>query len=366
MMTLKSRGLTYMPQESNSNLTVSENNSHSDLPKSNSSNISNSNAVSFQHRVNFSSANSPAGLKGTKDNKSSSNDSNGIDPRQVYLQLFKQSSNEIEQTFMIPELPEIHRTQTILDYLSCFMIHRIGVVYIGSGQTLDEKSILSNTCGSPRYNNFLKGLGTFIKLKDLDTNKFYPGGLETDGSAGDFTIIWFDGITQFLFHVVTMMKGSNCNSKKKHIGNDHTIIVYNESGEEYNFSMIKSEVNCICIEVEPLKNQMNLVKVKTTSELANHYPGHTDPKAMSDLNLPFLVRKMAFHAELAAKVYRSQKDGAIFGGKWCERLRKINRIRSMCVDGQKSGKQGSISSISNQNQKNEEAKTSNIDFTENI
>jgi hypothetical protein len=200
IMSLKSRGLTYSPQENNGSPTASENIAYSDGPRSNSSN-SNSNAVSFQQRVNFSLANSPAGFKGAKENTSSSNGSNGIDPRQVYLQLFKQSSNEIEQTFMIPELPEIHRTQNILDYLSCFMIHRIGVVYIGSGQTLDEKSILSNTCGSPRYNNFLKGLGTFIKLKDLDTNKFYLGGLETDGSAGDFTIIWFDGITQCKFMI---------------------------------------------------------------------------------------------------------------------------------------------------------------------
>jgi len=84
-----------------------------------------------------------------------------------------------------------------------------------------------------------------IYLKDMDTHRFYPGGLDTDGSAGDFTLLWFDGITQILFHVATMMlnKDENCNSKKRHIGNDSTIIVYNESGEEYQFGAIKGSKN---------------------------------------------------------------------------------------------------------------------------
>jgi tuberous sclerosis protein 2 len=88
-------------------------------------------------------------------------------------------------------------------------------------------------------------LGNLIRLKDLDTKRFYSGGLETDGSAGEFTLLWFDGIIQVVFHVATMMpiKEENCNSKKKHIGNDSTIIVYNESGEEYQFNMIKVKVN---------------------------------------------------------------------------------------------------------------------------
>ncbi len=88
-------------------------------------------------------------------------------------------------------------------------------------------------------------MGNLIRLKDLDTKRFYSGGLETDGSAGEFTLLWFDGIIQVVFHVATMMpiKEENCNSKKKHIGNDSTIIVYNESGEEYQFNMIKVKVN---------------------------------------------------------------------------------------------------------------------------
>ena len=103
----------------------------------------------------------------------------------------------------------------------------------------------------------------------MDTHRYYPGGLDTDGSAGDFTLLWYDGITQVLFHVATMMlnKDETGNAKKRHIGNDSTLIVYNESGEEYQLGAIKGEVNCVCIEVVPLKANTNIVKVKTSSDM---------------------------------------------------------------------------------------------------
>jgi hypothetical protein len=40
-----------------------------------------------------------------------------------------------------------------------------------------------------------------------------------------------------------------------------------------------------------------------------------------------LVRTISFHADLATKVYRAQKDGNNYGGKWWDRLRQINRIK---------------------------------------
>ena len=161
-----------------------------------------------------------------------------LDPSQVFLQLFQShhfysDDSKEQQPLLIPDTEAVNRSMNILDYIPCYMIHKIGVVFVGQNQANDEKLILQNANGSSRYRNFISGLGSLIHLKDMDTNRFYPGGLETDGSAGDFTFLWFDGITQVLFHVATMMlnKDENCNSKKRHIGNDSTIIVYNESGE---------------------------------------------------------------------------------------------------------------------------------------
>lgn len=193
----------------------------------------------------------------------------------------------------------------------------------GKNQAHDEKAILSNANGSLRYKSFVNGLGNLIRLKDLDTNRYYSGGLETDGSAGEFTLLWFDGLIQVVYHIATMMPlsaNANVNTKKKHIGNDSTIIVYNESGEEYQFNMIKGEVNCICIEIEPLKSNTNVVTVKTTNELAQSgWIYQQEQKFVSDQNLATITRKMALHADLATKCYRFQKDGNgmnPYGGKW--------------------------------------------------
>jgi hypothetical protein len=169
-----------------------------------------------------------------------------LDPSQVFLQLFQAKSSltdQKDQPLLIPDNANIKRSLDLLDIMPCYLVHKIGVVYLGRNQqqTSDEKSILSNSYGSLRYKNFISGLGNLIKLKDMDTRKFYSGGLETDGSLADFTFFWFDGIVQVQFHVATMMfsKEENLMHKKRHIGNDSVIIVYNESGEEYQFNMLK-------------------------------------------------------------------------------------------------------------------------------
>jgi tuberous sclerosis protein 2 len=44
----------------------------------------------------------------------------------------------------------------------------------------------------------------------------------------------------------------SCNGKKLHIGNDDVIVVYNESGEEYNMQTVKVRLAfiflCFCSE----------------------------------------------------------------------------------------------------------------------
>lgn len=64
-------------------------------------------------------------------------------------------------------------------------------IFKGPNQANDEKAILSNANGSIRYRNFVRGLGNLVCLKNMDTLRFYPGGLETDGSLGDFTLLWY-------------------------------------------------------------------------------------------------------------------------------------------------------------------------------
>lgn len=55
---------------------------------------------------------------------------------------------------------------------------------------------MRNQHGSPRYTEFLRGLGTLIKLSNTDSQSVFLGGLERDGTDGKFTYIWQDDIMQ--------------------------------------------------------------------------------------------------------------------------------------------------------------------------
>ena len=74
--------------------------------------------------------------------------------------------------------------------------------------------------------------------------------------------------------------------------------------------------------------------MKTTNDIAqSSWFIHHDPKFVSDQNLALVVRKMALHADIASKMYRSQKESAnLYGDKWYERLKQINRIKNMSKD----------------------------------
>lgn len=64
------------------------------------------------------------------------------------------------------------------------------------GQANSEVDILRNQHGSLRYTEFLKGLGTLIKLSNTDSQSVFLGGLERDGTDGTFTYLWQDDIMQ--------------------------------------------------------------------------------------------------------------------------------------------------------------------------
>jgi hypothetical protein len=38
---------------------------------------------------------------------------------------------------------------------------------------------------------------------------------------------------------------------------------------------------------------------------------------------------MSLHASMASRIYRSQKENNMYGDKWYERLKQINRIRKL-------------------------------------
>lgn len=259
----------------------------------------------------------------------------GINPSFVFLQLYHTAhfGTTTEKPLLVSQTAAVQRAVKVLDAIPPYETHKVGVIYIGIGQVSNEVEILGNQHGSLRYAEFLQRLGTLIKLKDVDSQSIFLGGLDRNGENGNFAYIWQDDVMQVIFHVATLMptkeSDPQCTGKKLHIGNNYVNIVYNESGEPYNIQTVKGQFNYACVVIQPLDHGTNRVTVQAREELAEHI-GHSEPKIISDQNLAILARQLALHANLASMVSSSLKTKGHnpYASNWLERLRHIKRLRS--------------------------------------
>uniref|UniRef100_A0A672NEM5 TSC complex subunit 2 n=1 Tax=Sinocyclocheilus grahami TaxID=75366 RepID=A0A672NEM5_SINGR len=135
-----------------------------------------------------------------------------------------------------------------------------------------------------------------------------------------------------IFHIATLMPNresdKGCCNKKRHIGNDFVVVVYNDSGEEYKLGTIKGQFNFVEVLIKPLDYESNLVTLQCRKDLE----GLVDTsvaKIVSDRNLPLLVRQMALHANMASLVHQCRANPSdAYASKWLARLRHIKRIRT--------------------------------------
>ncbi|XP_022063904.2 tuberin isoform X2 [Acanthochromis polyacanthus] len=258
----------------------------------------------------------------------------GLSPSFVFLQLYHSPffGNEANKPLLLPKTQVIDRAVKVLDQMPPYDTHKIGVVFVGAGQVNNEVAILSNEYGSNRYAALLTGLGKLIHLKDCDPDQIFLGGLDQYGDDGEFTYCWHDDIMQAIFHIATLMPNresdKGCCNKKRHIGNDFVMVVYNDSGEDYKLGTIKGQFNFVEVIIKPLDYECNLVTLQCRKDLEG-LVDTTVVKIVSDRNLPLLVRQMALHANMASLVhqYRANPSDA-YASKWLARLRHIKRIRT--------------------------------------
>lgn len=270
----------------------------------------------------------------------------GLSPSFVFLQLYHSPffGNEANKPLLLPKTQVVDRAVKVLDQMPPYDTHKIGVVFVGAGQVSNEVSILSNEYGSNRYASFLTGLGRLIHLKDCDPDQIFLGGLDQHGDDGEFTYCWHDDIMQAIFHIATLMPNREsdrgCCNKKRHIGNDFVMVVYNDSGEDYKLGTIKGQFNFVEVIIKPLDYESNLVTLQCRKDLEGLVDTSVD-KIVSDKNLPLLVRQMALHANMASLVhqYRANPSDA-YASKWLARLRHIKRIRTRAQEDQSRPTQG--------------------------
>ncbi|KXS17553.1 hypothetical protein M427DRAFT_96902 [Gonapodya prolifera JEL478] len=271
-------------------------------------------------------------------------------------------SNEVR---LLPDNAATSRALSVMDLTPLMDHFNVGVVYVGPGQTT-EVEILQNTGGSAAYNEFLAGLGKFVKLKGR--KDIYAGGLNTDDDIdGSEAVLWNEGGGQVIFHCATLMPNyehdPNCTAKKRHIGNDFVLIVWNESGRPFGFRTIPSQFNFINIIIEPVD-----ARYSSGTEGSRRTPDNTyfrlmtqrredmpefgpvsEPKLVSAISIPALVRHLAITADVFSQLFQKQGDGTTLEewvSNWRTRLRDIKRVREQSQPGHTvPSRQGSVANV---------------------
>ena len=135
---------------------------------------------------------------------------------------------------------------------------KVGIVYAGEGIE-DQNSILATQMESttPHFREFLHGVGWPVYLP---THIGYDGGLHlTASSNGTSSVYYADYGNETMFHVSPLFPFDSQNDqqllKKRHIGNDHVHIVWNENRKFYDPGTISSQFNQCHVIIHPLTSK---------------------------------------------------------------------------------------------------------------
>mmetsp|Transcript_6232 Transcript_6232/g.18926 ORF Transcript_6232/g.18926 Transcript_6232/m.18926 type:complete len:1045 (+) Transcript_6232:208-3342(+) len=128
----------------------------------------------------------------------------------------------------------------------------IGVLYGTAEQGEDER--FHNTTGSPAFEEFLDFLGDRIRLKGWTGMR---GGLDVrSDSTGEHSIYADYQRYNIMFHVSTMLpyypQDLQQVERKRHIGNDVVVIVWNEGRGYFDPNMMHSQMNHVYCVISPV------------------------------------------------------------------------------------------------------------------
>jgi hypothetical protein len=268
-------------------------------------------------------------------------------PSYLLLQLLApipQVSDPAIRPVPLPSEEAVDRAIRLFDRTSALDGHKVGVIYIGAGQT-EETQILANTIGSSDYIEFLEGLGTLTRLKGATFN---TQGLDRENDIdGKYTYCWRDRVTEIVFHVTTQMPtnlehDARCIMKKRHIGNDFVNIIFNDSGLPFKLDTFPSEFNYVNIVITP-NPRTSVAEDRETEDNgtvpARFFTVHVmskpgfpeispaaEPKNVSLKALPSFIRLLALNASVFSHVWQDRAGGEHISS-WRARLREINRLR---------------------------------------
>jgi hypothetical protein len=254
-----------------------------------------------------------------------------------------------EDIITLPDSDDaVRRAIDILDRTSALDSHKAGVIYIGEAQTTEER-IFRNIAGSPDYREFVQDLGDLERLRGATFN---TQGLDrADDTDGEHAIVWHNPVTEMVWHVVTMMPNSddpleNTGRKKRHIGNDHVNIIFNNSGTVHDFTslynLFPGQLTYVYIIITPSARTsfvqtrtLNLttqksdrfysVRVVTRPDYPN-ISSAADEKVVSGASLVGMVRNLALNECIMSLMWTTRDEKAEYPSSWRSRMHQLKRL----------------------------------------
>ncbi|KAK0980134.1 Tuberous sclerosis 2-like protein [Friedmanniomyces endolithicus] len=248
----------------------------------------------------------------------------------------------------LPEDDAVRRLIGSLDRTSALDSHKAGFIYIGEAQTTEDR-IFRNISGSSDFKDIVRDLGDLEELKGATFN---TQGLDRVGdNDGPHVIIWRNQVTELVFHITTMMPNSddvreNTGRKKRHVGNDHVNIVFNNSGGPHDFTSLYNifpgQFTYVYIVVTP-SARTSFIQTRTENIAADKadrfysvqvvtrpdYPNISsaaEEKVVSGASLPGMLRNLALNECIMSLMWRQRDQTAEYPSSWRSRLHQLRRL----------------------------------------
>ncbi|KAI8926778.1 hypothetical protein BC831DRAFT_211576 [Entophlyctis helioformis] len=200
---------------------------------------------------------------------------------------------------LLSKTPSLIRDIKGLDRKYSREVAKVAVIYVAPGQE-EEYSIFRNSCGSVEYEEFVSSLGWEV---DLAKHPGYLGGLERSMVNGGVAPYYCTSTLEIMYHDVTKMPTDPADpkqlKKKRHIGNDHVHIIWNEHYRDYRWDTIGGDFGNAQIAITPLSNGMYAVDTYRDDTVRQFGPLQSRA-VVSKAALGPLVRTTAMNAYRAA------------------------------------------------------------------
>lgn len=202
---------------------------------------------------------------------------------------------------------------------------KFGILCVREGQTREEEMFRNQTIPNSPFEDFLDFIGQRIALKGFDK---FSGGLDTtDNTTGAFSLYNVWNGNEIMFHVSTLLPYSSSNpqqvERKRHIGNDIVLIVFNEGVSKFVPSTVLSQFIHVIIALSVAETDAHghatSYHISVASQNGVPWFGPRLPRSgilpKNEVSFNFLMYKL-INAELAA--YRAPQ--------FCTRLERAREM----------------------------------------